>query len=132
MATAWGWTSFRYLGLVGINNAGTMGVRLFKTMTGVASPAEGGTFTESTWPGYHGLNLPAFTELTDTTTPLWTMEWPAVSWTAGTIVTPENIVGWGLYTGQGVLYAEELSTPILVNTSGQVISLQVNLALEGL
>jgi hypothetical protein len=132
MSTAWGWVSFRYLGVVGLNNAGTMGVRLFKTMVNVASPAEDATLTESSWPGYHGLNLPAWVEQSAPSTPLWTASWPAVSWTAGTIVTPESIVGWGLYTGVGPLYVEELASPILVNTTGQVVSLQVDLSLEGL
>lgn len=131
MATAWGYGEFAQLAQSGWLGIPTVGVRLYKSMSNVITPAEGAVLAESQWPGYHGINLPAYTESGTNTLPQITFTYPEVTWTVGPLTASENIVGWGLWDSRGVVYLQELTSPIAVNVQGQVIGLQVTVLLNG-
>jgi hypothetical protein len=86
-----------------------------------------GDFTEATFPGYAEIDdVSGPLSGTDAETGLLTVTWAdGSSWLAGTIVADETIYGWYITNtaGSSCLAAGRFDTPVLINSTGDILSI---------
>lgn len=92
-----------------------------------------GAFTAPTWSGYEPIALTGWTSCASDGDGRWFTSADQVTFTVGTVTTPENVYGWYVsWPTTGVLlYCEEFpGGPINVTTAGQEIKITVNFTLR--